>query len=237
MTVTAAVTMTRALTERDAEASIASLKTLGALGLPIFASDAGSIQAYHAALGALGNFHRQPDAANLIQQMKSGFRGAAAAGHRYVLYSEPDKRDFFSNGARRFVADAESEYAPVWIAARDEASFSTFPAGQQATERAMNQVASALLAPLPDLLYGPLILDLDAVLPCLDAVPDDLVWGWRIYVIARLAASSSVRSLVGSFPCPLDQRGEDDVPARLYRLEQARQCLQGLRLGIRDASA
>jgi hypothetical protein len=236
MNVTAIVTMTRARSERESEAAVASLTALHALGLPVFAADANSIPAFHDALRGLPNFRRQPDGGSLVQQVKASVRGAAAEGHRFVMYSEPDKRDFFSHGAGAFLVEASSRDCPVWIAARDQASFATFPAGQQATERAVNQIAGVFLAPLPDLLYGPLILDLAAVMPYLDAIPDDLVWGWRLYVIARAARSSTVRSFVGHFPCPMDQRDEDDEATRLYRIEQARQCLQGLALGIRDAN-
>lgn len=236
MTVTAVVTMTRALNEPDAQIGIAALTALDGLGLPIFASDAHSIPTFRDAVDRLPNLRRQPDGSGLIPQIKTALRGAAAAGHRHVLYTEPDKRDFFAEGARDFVSEAGRREAAICIAARDEASFSTFPPGQQATERAVNQVASVLLAPLPDLLYGPLVLDLEAVLPYVDAVADDLIWGWRIYVIARAVRSRMpVQSVVGSFPCPIDQRDEDDTAARVYRIEQARQCLQGLRLGLRDA--
>lgn len=228
--------MTRALNDADAEIGVAALTELNGLGLPIFASDANSIPPFREALDRLPNFRRQEDAAGLIPQIKTALHGAAAAGHRRVLYTEPDKRDFFAGAAREFVAEADRRGAAICIAARDEASFATFPKGQQATERAVNQIAGALLAPLPDLLYGPLVLDLEAVLPYVDAVTDDLVWGWRIYAIARAVQSGkSVESVVGSYPCPLDQRDEDDTAARVYRIEQARQCLQGLRLGLRDA--
>ena len=235
MTVTAAVTMTRTLNEGDTAAVIASLQALDSLGLPVFVSDGGSLPAFQDSLARLAHFRRQADSRGLVQQMRTGFRAAAAAGHRYVFYSEPDKREFFARGARPFLSAAAVEDAAVFIAARDEASFSTFPTGQQATERAFNQIANVYLRPLTDLLYGPLVLDLEAALPWFDMLPDELVWGWRIYAIARAAADSRVGSFVGSFPCPQEQRHEDDLASRLYRLEQARQCLHGLRLGIRDS--
>jgi hypothetical protein len=154
-----------------------------------------------------------------------------------VFYTEPDKREFFLRGAREFLnAAQEQEGATIFLAARDEASFSTFPIGQQTTERAVQQVGDVFLERLPDLLYGPLVLDLEWALPYFDAVQDELVWGWRLYLIARAVKSGrAVRGFGGSFPCPTDQRGEDDPASRLYRIEQARQCLEGIRLGLRDA--
>jgi hypothetical protein len=226
--------MTRARNDAEAEAAIASLTALSALGLPIFASDANSIPAFREAVRQIPDLRSCEPGASLVAQVKSAMRAAAAEGHRYVFYSEPDKREFFTNGARAFLSAArEQNGAAILIAARDEASFATFPIGQQTTERAVQQIAGVFLGPVPDLLYGPLVLDLETALPQFDAIPDDLVWGWRLYLIARAVKSSrGVRGFAGSFPCPLDQRDEDDPASRLYRLEQARQCLEGIRLGL-----
>jgi hypothetical protein len=226
--------MTRARDEVEAGGAIASLTALSALGLPIFASDANSIPAFREAARQMPDLRSCQPGASLVAQVKSAMRGAAAEGHRYVFYTEPDKREFFLHGARAFLSAArEQNGAAIFLAARDEASFATFPIGQQTTERAVQQIAGVFLGPVPDLLYGPLVLDLETALPQLDAVADDLVWGWRLYVIARAVKSSrAVRGFAGSFPCPLDQRDEDDPASRLYRLEQARQCLEGIRLGL-----
>ncbi len=122
------------------------------------------------------------------------------------------------------------------MAARDGQSFATFPVGQQCTEAAFNSLASFFQGPLPDQLYGPLVLDADAVSAFIAHAPDDLGWGWRTYVIARAArAQLTVSAIVGQFPCPLAQRIEDDEGSRLYRLQQLSQNIDGLRLGLRDA--
>jgi hypothetical protein len=239
MTVTAVVTMTRARDEAESQAAIASLTALEALGFPIFASDANSIPEFRKAMQHLRNLHSCAGGSTLVSQIKAAIQRAADEGHRYVFYTEPDKREFFLGGARGFLDAAQrQEDTAIFLAARDEASFSTFPIGQQTTERAVQQVAGVFLCPLPDLLYGPLVLDLEMAMPHLDAITDDLVWGWRLYLIARAVKNGrAVRGVTGSFPCPMDQRDEDDPASRLYRIEQARQCLEGIRLGLRDAMA
>jgi hypothetical protein len=237
MTATAVVTMTRARDEAESEAALASLTALDALGIPIFASDARSIPAFREAAQRLPQLRSCAAGSSLVGQVKSAMQCAAAEGHRYVFYTEPDKREFFLRGARGFLKAAqEQKGAAIFLAARDEASFSTFPIGQQTTERAVQQVGDVFLERLPDLLYGPLVLDLEWALPYFDTIQDELVWGWRLYLIARAVKSGrAVRGFAGSFPCPVDQRDEDDPSSRLYRIEQARQCLEGIRLGLRDA--
>ena len=155
-----------------------------------------------------------------------------------ILYTEPDKKEFFKSGVIRFLETiGRHEAVAVCVASRDQESFATFPPGQQTAEGAFNTLASNALGLTLDLLYGPLILDLELIATYLDQVPDDLGWGWRTYVIARsILAGKKVASFVGPFCCPLEQRTEKSRD-RIYRLVQLEQNVKGLRLAIEHSQS
>ena len=61
-------------------------------------------------------------------------------------------------------------------------------------------------------------------------------WGWRHFVFATAArAGYKIRHVVGDYPCPPDQREENDAE-RLHRLRQLQQNIQGLLLGMDEAT-
>lgn len=232
----AVATVTRARNADESAFLLTSLEELSKLGIPLFIADAGSVPDFLQGLYGLPNVQLRLEGSNLVQQVKGSVRRAIAAGHQVILYTEPDKKEFFQRGALDCVAEALRSNADVCVAARDEQSFATFPGGQQRAETSFNQLASYFLEPLPDLLYGPLVLDVDAVAQYIEEAPDDLGWGWRTYLIARAARTQhKIVPFVGAFSCPVDQRQEDDEGARLYRLRQLSQNIDGLRLGLSDA--
>jgi hypothetical protein len=150
-----------------------------------------------------------------------------------VLYTEPDKGWFFANRLTGFLNTTRQHEAGVVAAARDEASFATFPPFQQTTETLLNQLCAATWDQPGDFVYGPLLIRPD-LLPFLDAVPNDLGWGWRLFVMAvshRLGLG--VATLTDDLPCPPEQRGENDERSRIYRMEQLAQNVRGLALGMK----
>ena len=167
----------------------------------------------------------------LVGQIKTAVNRARSSNPDLVLYSEPDKLWFFENRAEAFLcADPQGG---MLVASRDAASFATYPAGQQLAETSMNRLCAAQFGQDGDYLYGPLLIDA-AVLPLLDRLDEDVRWGWRPYLMARVqAASRPVRLWVDHLPCPAEQRGED---ARIYRMEQLSQNVAGLALGLRHAA-
>ena len=99
------------------------------------------------------------------------------------------------------------------------------------TERHTNELFAELLGQEGDFCYGPLLLKPELVPELLD-VPLELGWGWRFVALALShRAGWSVVPVPGEFPCPLDQRGEDDLPSRLYRLEQMSQNVAAMAYG------
>lgn len=235
---TAIATMTAAWSEQDAAGLVSALEPLSHIGLPIFSADAGSIAAFTDCTRQLHQLELWQEGTTLVQQIKACFRRVLKTDHRVILYTEPDKEGFFKSGVMSFLqANSCGEAAAVCVASRDQLSFATFPTVQQAAERAFNNLASAVLGLTADLLYGPLILDLELAASYLDQVPDDLGWGWRTYVIARcLLEGKKVTSVEGSFCCPNEQRAEKSRD-RTYRLAQLKQNVEGLRLALEHSQS
>jgi hypothetical protein len=235
---TAIATMTAGRTHREAATLGASIERLACLGLPVFAADAGSIPAFTDRARQVSRLELWREGTTLVQQIKACFGRVLKNNHRVVLYTEPDKKEFFECGVKAFLEETGSCHAEaVCIAARNPESFATFPPGQQSAELAFNSLASDVLGITPDLLYGPLILDLESVANYLNQIPADLGWGWRTYAIARsVLAGKRVASVVGPFCCPVEQRTETSRD-RIYRLTQLKQNVEGLRLALEHSQS
>jgi hypothetical protein len=84
-----------------------------------------------------------------------------------------------------------------------------------------------------DFLYGPFLIPA-RLLRYLDALPDDLGWGWRIFllVLARRCGLPLV-PFVSHLPCPAENAAEENEKTRFYRLEQMAQNIRGASLGFR----
>ncbi len=204
--------------------------------LPIFAADGGShddlIVKLQTVVAGLHRFHRDQKP-TLVQQIKSAMALTMKTNPAAILYTEPDKKDFFEAGLAEFVNFARKHPdAGVVMASRDDSSFATFPSAQRLTEGLGNQLLAEMFGVKADFFYGPLVLNTQ-LLSYLPHIPDDLGWGWRIYLVA-IAAKSGMRLIPysGSFGCPVDQRAETDEQSRIYRLEQIAQNLRGLAIGM-----
>lgn len=231
--------MTLARSTEEEVLLLESLKELSRSGLPIYAADGGSRPEFVARAGEVAGVTIVSASGRLVGQIQTALWLASEAAADNILYTEPDKRVFFANGLPEFLQRAaKNAGASVVVPCRDEESFRTFPAGQQRTERSFNELASFFLGTEADLLYGPLLFDRRRALPFIHDVAGDLGWGWRPYVIARcVRAGYSVACEPGSFPCPPEQRREDDPTTRVYRLEQLAQNVEGLRRGLLHSDA
>lgn len=238
MTGAVAATITWARTESEAALLCEGLRLLSAHGLPVVAADGGSLAGFTERVRGLPNLSLAPyqpgQRPRLVGQVQAALAGAAALGADYVLYTEPDKRWFFAHRLEAYL-DALPQDAGVGmlIAARDERSFATFPAGQQLTETLTNQLLGEALGRAGDYLYGPLLIRADLV-PHVCRIREDVGWGWRPYLMAvcrRLGLPIGLHT--ADHPCPEEQRGEDDAASRVYRMEQMAQNVKGLALGLK----
>lgn len=233
-------TITRARDAAETELLLSGLERLSAHGMPVFAADGGSVERFRERARELPSVTLVPvsftEGPRLVQQVRASLRAAAGAGARSILYTEPDKREFFAEGLGALLQEA-ARYpdAGVVFPSRNSASFATFPAGQQLTERHTNELFAEVLGQEGDFCYGPLLLK-QGLVPALLEAPLELGWGWRFAALALShRAGWPVVPVSGDFPCPPDQRGEDDLPSRLYRLEQMSQNVAAMAYGWKAA--
>jgi hypothetical protein len=207
-----------------------SLTLLAGLGAPVFVTDGGSGGAFADFIRALPNFRVHEAAApGVWPQARTSIRAAAdATDARFILYTEPDKREFFRDGLKGFISEAPSDDGVgVVLAYRSAESFATFPAFQQQTETAINRCCAEVLGVEADFTYGPFLLN-RALVPRLTRAADSIGWGWRPYAFGTARALGlRVLHVEGHLPCPPEQR-EDGKAERLYRVKQLGQNVQGL---------
>jgi hypothetical protein len=236
----AVATMTLARSAREEELLHASLVTLAARGLPVFAADGGSLTGFRERIAAIPGVTLVPyepgAGPRLIGQVQAAVASAASGRVGYLLYTEPDKGWFFEHRLSRFLESATvHSRSGILAASRNAASFRTFPPGQQLTERLANELCREVLGEDGDYFYGPLLIHGDLV-PYLLALQAELGWGWRPYLMAiGLRRGRTIALVEDDLPCPEEQRGEDDPAARIYRMEQMAQNVRGLALGMKVA--
>lgn len=205
--------------------------------LPVFLVDGGSGTAFVDSLKRLPGVtveQARKDGPRLLTQVQQALAAAREAEPAYILYTEPDKEWFFENRLSDFLAEAEQATdAGVVVAARDAESFATFPQGQQLTETLLHRLCAETWGIDGDFTYGPLLIH-PGVVPYVEAIAEDIGWGWRVYLMAvchRLGRHIALHT--ADLPCPADQRGENEMRHRIYRMEQLAQNVKGLALGMK----
>lgn len=207
-----------------------SLPLLAALGAPVFVTDGGSGGPFLDFLRALPNFQvLQAGAPGAWPQARSSIGAAAdASAAGFILYTEPDKRDFFRDNLREFISMAPSERdVGVVLASRSAESFGTFPEFQRHTETTINRCCAEVLGVEADFTYGPFLFN-RALVPHLDGAEEGIGWGWRPYAFGTARGLGyRIAQVERHLPCPPEQR-EDDEAERLYRIRQLGQNIRGL---------
>lgn len=225
----AVATMTWARSAHEELTLRRSLQRLAHTGLRVSVADVGNNPGFADFLGALPAFTVMvPDGAGLVAQVKASIEMAARFGTPYILYTEPDKESFFSGALTDFIERAGDEWhVSVVLASRDERSLRTFPPMQRYTEGVVNHLCAEFLGCSGDYCYGPFLMD-RGLLPVIADLPPDLGWGWRPFVF-RAARHRGLRvsHVTGDYPCPPDQRTEDEDERR-HRMRQLTQNVLGL---------
>lgn len=228
----AIATISWARNEQEEAVLRTSLEQLSAFGLPVYITDGGSSDSFLHFLRSLKQFNLY-QAKGLWQQAKNSITAAGNDGAGKILYTEPDKLDFFTHHLPLLLnAQKRRDAAGVLVASRSATGIATFPAFQQMTETAINRCCEEVIGKEMDYCYGPFLFPA-SLISYLDLVPPACGWGWRPFLFAlahRLGLP--VDAYVGEFVCPPDQR-TDDGAERIYRMKQLTQNIEGLVLATK----
>lgn len=222
-------TITWARNEAEEKLLKDSLEELAALQIPTFITDGGSSSLFLSFLQSIPHFTiLQAEAKGVWAQAKNSLLAAYEGGTKHILYTEPDKSDFFQHHLSGIVSQTpEDDQVGILLASRSDAGFATFPAFQKMTEMTINNCCSEVIGKSMEYTYGPFIMKREIV-PYLKLIQEDVGWGWRPYTFGiahRLGYK--VEAFVGDFSCPPDQR-KDNAGERIYRMRQLTQNIQGL---------
>lgn len=206
-----------------------SLAALAALHIPVFITDGGSPADLLNGLKNHSHF-TVASAKGLWPQAKSSIEQAAAAGAKWILYTEPDKEDFFSTHLSRMIEETSvNEKTGVVLASRSADGLSSFPPFQQMTETTINNCCREVIGKKLDYCYGPFLFNakLNSHLALL---PENCGWGWRPFAFAMAhRLGFSVEAFEAGLKCPPGQQ-RDDEKERRYRMKQLTQNIEGLLL-------
>ncbi|MGI8634169.1 MAG: hypothetical protein ACR2KZ_02070 [Segetibacter sp.] len=225
----AIATITLARDEKEEQLLRKSLQQLAELKLPVFITDGGSLDGFLDFLRSFPHFNLSVEKVSGVwQQAKNSLFEAHTSQRPFILYTEPDKYDFFRQSLPNLLDSFQSnDKTGVVTASRSESGFATFPTFQRMTETAINNCCAELVGKNLDYTYGPFLLNRKLV-PYLKEVKDDIGWGWRPYIfcIAR-RLGYQVEAYIDNFFCTADQQ-EDTSAERMYRMKQLKQNIEGM---------
>jgi len=204
-----------------------ALARLSHAGLPIAVSDTGKSRSFAKFLTTHPEFAVSIESRGLVAQVEATLRLAARFDTPFVLYTEPDKTRFFER-LNDFVEQAIDRREPALVlASRSNKSFRTYPPVQRYTEGVINDLCGETVEAGGDFSYGPFLFP-RTLLRHLLPLPGEIGWGWRHYAFRQAHRRGlHIHHVVDDYPCPRDQRGEDDGE-RAHRLRQLSQNILGL---------
>jgi hypothetical protein len=213
--------MTRVRSRTEARLITGSLRVLAAHGLPIVVADRGSPDTFLATVQRIdGVTLVRPQGIGLVGQIVASLKAAARTGRPFILYTEPDKHDFFAGELSTFIRRAVGRPRGIVLASRSAAAFRTFPAVQRGPEAVANDLCRHIIGLPVDYFYGPFLMSRDLV-AVLVRMPRNLGWGWRPHAFVTASRRShSITACIGNYRCPVAQRGEGDRTAANYRARQ-----------------
>lgn len=223
------VTITLARDPAEERVLLSALETLSALGLRVAVADGGSSSGFVNALRQLPGLEVRMagEPASLLRQVRESFACARQWRTGALLYTEPDKQDFFAHHLPSLLRRWPKEARGVSVVARSAKALLTFPETQRYTEGVLNQLCGDLTGIRTDYSYGPFLLE-PGLVKYLDALPDNVGWGWRPFLFALAGRLGlEVASVEGDFECPPADRS-DAAALRTHRMRQLAQNVAGL---------
>jgi hypothetical protein len=228
----AVATITRVHGRDDERTLRQSLSALVATGIPVAASDGGSPKRFVDWLRRLPNLTLANRGDSLVRQVRASVAEAHQTGRPFILYTEPDKRDFFDGGLADFVERASIAGSPgIQLAARSKSALKTFPPFQRLAEASASELCRRTIGADTDYFYGPFLVRRDLARLVFSA-SDDLGWGWRPFLFVTASRlGHRVVGIPGDYKCPRDQRSQHDRDNE-HRLRQFTDNVRGLLDGV-----
>jgi hypothetical protein len=224
----AVATMTRVAGGAEERLVTRALQVLNGTGLPIAVCDGGSPASFLRRVSRLQHVIMAPPASGgLVAQVQSAVATARRTRRRWILYTEPDKLQFFARDLAGFVDRALRRRAPIVLASRSAAAFATFPEIQRLAETAANDVCRDVIGLDADFFYGPFVFSA-ALHRVVARAPHRLGWGWRPFFFAAARRQRMrIAAEPGEYRCPRNQRDETERD-RAYRIRQLTDNVRGL---------
>jgi hypothetical protein len=222
-------TISWARTDSEEKLLRASLTSLANLRIPTFITDGGSSESFLQFINDIPHFTLlKANEKGVFAQAKNSLNAAFETTAPFVFYTEPDKEIFFQDALPKLIDEVvNNEALGIQLASRSAKGFATFPAFQQMTETTINNCCADVIKKDVDFTYGPFLLN-RKLIPFLNAVKEDVGWGWRPYTFVMAHRSGlEITASVDDFTCPTDQR-DDDAKERIYRMKQLEQNIRGI---------
>ncbi len=212
----------------NAELMESALDVLSKLPYPVYVSDGGSSERFVQSLNKMGhNVKYVPG--GLTYQHRDAISRASNSG-QIVLYTEPDKYDWFCNGLEETVKLYEADKQEFAAVGRTPDIFRTFPTHQQKWEKRMNGIITEKVGVKGDFIYGPKLFP-QSLGHMVEEIDEDIGWGTLMFLVGRASKIGlPIRNIYTANQCPFDQRNDDNGN---YRKKQFKDNKKGFNLGLR----
>ncbi len=178
---------------------------------PVIVADGGSSENFLKNMKAAGVQDIYNVTGGLTNQLVRSMQEAATIAD-YVIYTEPDKLDWFNGDFSRIFADyAPGHFSPI---ARTDEVFSTFPVSQQNAERRLNDFLIKYAGVKGDYGYGPRVFP-SSLADSLSEINQDIRWGTLTHLLIRAKERGiPFQMLYLAASCPFSQREENNPEYR-----------------------
>jgi hypothetical protein len=168
--------------KKNPKQTLEALAALRETDIPVYVADAGSSRDFVKKLEKMG-YDVECVEGSLTFQHKNAIQ-RAAKNAKAVLYTEPDKRDWFKKGLKDSVEFYLSHDYDFVTVSRSKEQIRTFPSFQQKTEGLMNSLIKTETGINGDFIYGPKIFKSELAKE-LDEIQTDVGWGVLMFLVGR----------------------------------------------------
>ncbi|MFH1503093.1 MAG: hypothetical protein ABIE36_00345 [Candidatus Diapherotrites archaeon] len=212
----------------NAELMESALEVLSKTNYPVYIADGGSSERFINSLKLMGH-NVETVQGGLTYQHKNSILRASQNAY-FVLYTEPDKYDWFVNGLEKSLNQYFAGKGVFAAISRTSEQMKTFPVHQREWEGKMNQIIEDETRIKGDFIYGPKLFS-SSLGNQVKEIEGDKGWATLMFLVGRAHKMGlSIENIYSASECPLNQRGEDNAE---YREKQFNQNKEGFSLGLR----